>query len=324
MESLSDHFNGLRVVAARYTGAYFSLIISLQLWCSEPPSPYSSVFRAAISSQLSVQSHRLFSITTFRVVLTVWHSNPLSLFSLASRVAFSAWCSKPHLWFDIQSHHLIFSLAFKATILIIVQRSKPPSLLSYDVQSHPSQFVQSHYLFSISAFRATISFSVSTFKATISFSVWRSKLPSLYSLAFKVAIFSQLRHSKSSFIVWCSKSPSLLNFGIQSHHFFSVWHSEPPSLFSLGNKRHHLFSIWHSEPPSLLSYIIQSRHIFSITTFRVVLHSLAFRVTVFSKFRHSKPPSFLSLAVQSHHLFSVQRSKPLSLLSYGVQSRHIF
>ncbi|WJZ87706.1 hypothetical protein VitviT2T_007069 [Vitis vinifera] len=256
MESLSDHFNGLRVVAARYTGAYFSLIISLQLWCSKPPSPYSS------------------------------------------------------------SHHLVFSLAFRATILIIVQRSKPPSLLSYDVQSH--------YLFSVSAFRATISFSVSAFKATISFSVWRSKLPSLYRLEFKVAISSQLRHSKSSFIVWCSKSPFLLNFGVQSHHLFSVWHSKPPSLFSLGDKRHHLFSVWRSEPPSLLSYVVQSRHIFSIMTFRVVLHSLAFRAIVFSKFRHSKPPSFLSLAVQSHHLFSVWRSEPLSLLSYGVQSRHIF
>ena len=91
----------------------------------------------------------------------------------------------------------------------------------------------------------------------------------LHSLAFKATVSSQF---------WCLESPSLLNLGVQSHH---------------------LFSVWCSKPPSLLSYSIQSCHIFSVTTFIVVLHSLAFRATVSSQFRHSEPPFLFSLAFKA-------------------------
>ena len=97
-----------------------------------------------------------------------------------------------------------------------------------------------------------------------------------YSLAFRVIIHSL--HSKSSSTVWRSEPLSLLSFGVQSHH---------------------LFSVWRLKPPSLLSYSVQSCHIFSVTTFRVVLHSLALRATISSQIRRSKPPSLFSLGFRA-------------------------
>ena len=109
--------------------------------------------------------------------------------------------------------------------------SEPPSILSYDVQSCPSQFwrseppsllsfgVQSHHLFLVSAFKATISsqfghleppslFHFRRSEPPFTFQFGRSKPPSLLSLVFRATMFS----------VWCLEPPSFLSFGIQSHH----------------------------------------------------------------------------------------------------------
>ena len=47
---------------------------------------------------------------------------------------------------------------------------------------------------------------------------------------------------------------------------------------------------------------VQSRHILSVTTFRVILHSLAFKATI-----------SLQLGIQSHHRFSVTMFKVIFL-----------
>ena len=213
-------------MAARYTGTYFPLIISLQLWRSEPPSSYSPTFIATVSSQLNVQSHPLFSFTTFRVVSAVWHSELQFVFSLAFRATsfpqfgvqshriFLVWCSVS--LFHLSVHSCCVSLAFRATISFSVWHSKPPFSLQFGVQSH--------YLFSVLAFRATISsqFRHSEPPSLLSlgvqshhlFSVWRLETSFLFSLVFRAAISSQLRCSELSFTVWCSKPLSLLNLGV--------------------------------------------------------------------------------------------------------------
>ena len=146
---------------------------------------------------------------------------------------------------------------------------------------------------------------------------------------FKATISSQFRRSKS---------PSLFSLGVQSHHLFSVstfkatissqfLRSKSPSLFSLGVQSHHLFSVWRSEPQSFLSYSIQSHHIFSVTTFRVVIHSLAFRAIISSQFRRLKPTSLLILVfkaassvwhLEPHFHFFVQSCN--SILTFGASS----
>ena len=72
-------------------------------------------------------------------------------------------------------------------------RLEPPFLLSFGVQSHN--------LFSVWAFRATISFQFGV-------------------------------RSNHIFSVWSSEPPSLLGYGVQSHHLFTTRHSKPPYLFS--------------------------------------------------------------------------------------------
>ena len=173
--------------------------------------------------QFGVQSHRLFPIR---------HSKPsCHTFSSAFRVTSSVWHSEPHFQFGIQSH--ISSLVFKATAIFSVWafkalifsvwefratissqfrhsepppssqfwRSKPPSLLSFDVQSHH------HFLITM-------------------FSVV------LLSLTFRY-VNSQLWHSQpSSSSVWHLKPPSFLSYSVQSHHIFSIRCSEPPYLLS--------------------------------------------------------------------------------------------
>ena len=173
--------------------------------------------------QFGVQSHRLFPIR---------HSKPsCHTFSSAFRVTSSVWHSEPHFQFGIQSH--ISSLVFKATAIFSVWafkalifsvwefratissqfrhsepppssqfwRSKPPSLLSFDVQSHH------HFLITM-------------------FSVV------LLSLTFRY-VNSQLWHSKpSSSSVWHLEPPSFLSYSVQSHHIFSIRCSEPPYLLS--------------------------------------------------------------------------------------------
>ena len=76
------------------------------------------------------------------------------------------------------------------------------------------------FLFSL-AFRATISFQFGV-QCHHLFLVWHSEL-SVYSMAFRATIPSQLRHSEP---------PSLLSYDIQNRPY-QFWHSEPPNLFSL-------------------------------------------------------------------------------------------
>ena len=90
--------------------------------------------------------------------------------------------------------------------------------------------IQSHYRFSISAFKAII-FSSFDVQSHHRFSV----------SAFRAIIASQFRRLKPS---------SLLSFGLQSHHRFLVlaFRAIIPSQFQ------------YLEPSSLLSFSIQSRH----------------------------------------------------------------
>ena len=97
----------------------------------------------------------------------------------------------------------------------------------------------------------------------------------------------------------------------RSHHRFSVLAFRAIIVLSFGIQSHHLFSVWHSEPSSLLSYSVQSRHIFSVTTFRVVLLSLAFKVmsSILGVQSHSSLPVS---GIQSHYLSIVWRLEPSS------------
>ena len=207
------------------------------------------VFKATISLQLGVQSHHRFSVwrskssfsvSAFRATISpqFWHSEPPSLLSWAFRATIS-------FQFSVQSHYLLAT-----------QHSEPSSLLNYDVQSRLSQFDIQRFQFSIMAFKAFI----------------------FFSLAFRAAIYSQLRRSELSFSVQRSESSFSVSafratisfrFNVRSHHPFSVWvfratissqfrHSEPPSVFSLefrvtipsqfGIQSHHPIIIRHSLP----------------------------------------------------------------------------
>ena len=131
-------------------------------------------------------------------------------------------------------------------------RSEPRYLLSFGVQSH--------HIFSVSAFRVTIS---SQFR--------RSEPPSL--LSFDV-------QSHHLFSVWRLEQPSILSYGIQSRHLFIAWRLEPPYLLS------------YDVQSRLSQFGVKSQHFFSVSTFRAAissqfgrsepptLFSLAFRVTI--------------------------------------------
>ena len=151
IESISDHFHGLRVVVTRYTRAYLPIIISLhfQFQRSEPSSLLNSgvqshhrfsvlAFRAIISSQFQcsepsslpssgVQSRHRFSVPAFRAIIASQfrHSESSSLLSS-----------------DIQSHHRFSIPAFRAIIASQFWRSKPSSLLHFSVQSHRLSLVR--------------------------------------------------------------------------------------------------------------------------------------------------------------------------------------
>ena len=202
-ESLLDPFNRLRVVATRYLGAY------------SPPPPL------IISLQHNVQSHHIFSVTTFRVIFhnLVFRSTISFQFGIQSHYLFSIWCAEPLFLpsFSIQSHYLfsilafrvtissqfwrlepssLFNLAFRVIIFSQFRRPKPLSLFSFSVQSHHlfsiwrlessslfSYDVQNRHIFSATTFRVVLH--SLTFKATISSQFRRSKPPSLFTLAFR-------------------------------------------------------------------------------------------------------------------------------------------
>ena len=139
MESLSNHFRGLRVVAARYTGVYLPLFISLYFQFDIQSHHVSFPF--GIQSRIFILAFRVtFSILTFRVAFSV------STFRAVIASQFRRSESSSLLNFGVQSHHRFSVLAFRATIASQFPRLKPQSLLSFGIQSH--------HRFSISAFRA--------------------------------------------------------------------------------------------------------------------------------------------------------------------------
>ena len=200
------------------------------------------VFKATISLQLGVQSHHRFSVwrsessfsvSAFRATISpqFWHSEPPSLLSWAFRATIS-------FQFGVQSHYLLAT-----------RHSEPSSLLNYDVQSRLSQFDIQRFQFSIMEFSAFI----------------------FFSLAFRAAIYSQLRRSEfsfsvrrseSSFSVSAFKATISFRFSVRSYHPFSVWVFRATISSQFG----------HSEPPSVSVWNLES----------LSLHSLAFRAIILS------------------------------------------
>ena len=104
--------------------------ISFQIWRLEPTFFFSLAFRVIISLQLGVQSHHLFSVTMFRVViLSLTFRVISSRFNFQSRHLLTAWHLEPQFLFNygVQSHHLLTAW-----------RLEPPHLLIYNIQSLPS------------------------------------------------------------------------------------------------------------------------------------------------------------------------------------------
>ncbi|RVW37578.1 Gypsy retrotransposon integrase-like protein 1 [Vitis vinifera] len=225
-------------------------------------------------------SHHRFSILAFKAIVasqfwrsepslfSVWHSEPLSLFSLAFRIiiAFQFWRSEPLslLSFGVQSHHY-FQFGIQSLYRFSVWRSESSSLPQFGVQSHHYfQFgIQSLYRFLVSAFRAII-------------------------VAFQFGVQSRHRfldrHSESHSQFRRSEPSPCLQYGIQSHQHF----------FSFGVRSHHRFSDRRSESLSLLG--LTFRVIIITSQFRRSEPSSVFRsafrvIIITSQFRHSKPSS---------------------------------
>ncbi|KAL6348152.1 hypothetical protein AAG906_039600 [Vitis piasezkii] len=210
--SVSDHFRGLRVVAARYTGAYLPIIISLHFQfdiqshhVSFPFGVQSRIFilafRVIIASQFqrlepslplsfNIQNHHRFSVSAFRVIIAsqFWRSKPSSLLS-----------------FGIQSHHYFSVSVFRATIASQFQRSEPLSLLNFGIQSH--------HRFSVLAFRVIIPSQFQRFEPPSLLSFCFQSHHRFSISAFRAIIASQFRRLEPS---------PLLSFSVQSHHRFSV------------------------------------------------------------------------------------------------------
>ena len=125
-------------------------------------------FRAAISLQLEIQSHHIFSVKTFKVVLlslaframfSVWHSEPIS--NLAFRVTIPS-------QFGVQSHHpimighsLLLFRRFRATFLafraISLVWSFRASFLVFNVISFFSLVFRATYVFLVTMFKVIVS-----------------------------------------------------------------------------------------------------------------------------------------------------------------------
>ena len=201
---------------------------------------------------------------TFKVVLlSLTFKDVSSQLRRSEPSSFSIQRSEPCFRFGVQSQ--ISSLTFKAASLIwhsepspsSVWRLEPSYLLGYDVQSRPFQFDIHRCQFLGLAFRAFILLSLAS---RAMFSVCRSELH--------------------------------LQFGVQSHHFFSVM-TFKVVLLSLMSKdvssqlrrsEPSSFSIRRSEP--CFRFGVQSR-----------ISSLAFRATIFFQFD-----------VQSYHLHHISHS----------------
>ena len=290
MESISDHFRGLRVVSARYTRAYLPLIIF-------------SHFQFDVQSHIfsfGVQSHYHSSVLAFRVILLnltfgdissqFWRLEPLSLFSSAFGAIissqFQAFRATISFHFGVRSHYLLLVSGIQGHHLSTVQHSE--SHLQFGIRSRRSH---------IQAFKAIISpqFDIQSHHL---FSVW----------VFRATIPSQLEFQSHHPIMIRRLSPpfrrSELYSGVQSHRSHSSVQSHRPHS---GVQSHRL----HSG--------IQS-HITSIQDFHFLLnqHSksfLPFRAT-FISFRRSEP--CIHFDIQSH--CPAWHSVLPSSLSFGVQN----
>ncbi|KAL6319136.1 hypothetical protein AAG906_011216 [Vitis piasezkii] len=315
MESILDHFHGLRAVVARYTGARHSRIFNLafrfvfSFWAFD--DTIASRFRHSNPSSIlsfGIQSHHHSQSR---------HSEPLSLlsFDIQSHHHSQFWHSEPSsfsiltfraiiiLDFGVQSHHRfsisatisIFSLVFRAIIV-----------LSFSVQSHH------HFL-------------VLAFRAIIASLVRHSESSSFSVSVFRVIIASLVRRLEPSSLLqfWCSEPPFLLSLGIPGHHLFTAWHSEPSSFQFRCSELHHHSQFRGLEPPLLLSF--GNHHRFSNSTFKAIIilsfgvqshHRFSvstFRAIITSQFWHSEPSSF-----------SVLTFRAIIILNFGVQSHHRF
>ena len=188
-------------------------------------------------------------------------------------------------------------MAFK---VIIFPRLEPPSLHGYGIQSH--------HLFTVIAFRATISSQLNIqshfFDIQSHFFNVQSHILNIQSYQFLV------QHSKP-LVSLAFRATIFLLFGIQSHI---------PSIQS------YQFLVWHSEPSFFSSQAFKATFsVFRATflAFKAISFSLTFRVII-----------FLQLGIQSHipsiqsYQFLVWHSEPLFSLTFraigqlGIQSCH--
>ena len=292
MESLLDHFSGLRFVTTRHTGAFFPSSLSFNLGVQS--YFFSFPFRATISSQL------WHSKSSFSFI--VWHSEPpfLHSYGVQSRRSRSQFGIQIH-W-SVQVFRAIFpSLGVQSHFpqfrhskpFLLVQAFRPiflnqvfrATLLSLGIQTHlPQLGVQSHFYqlrhteppSSIQAFRATLfSLGVQSYLAQLGVHSHLSQLGvqshflnqafrvTSLAQAFKVtslielfrAIFSNFRRLDPLLLVQVFKA-IFFNLSVQSH-LFQFRHSEPHS------------SVRRSEPPT-----------FAVQAFKAIVQ--AFRATFFS------------------------------------------
>ena len=205
-----------------------------------------------------------------------------------------------HFQFDIQSHHVFFPFDVQSHIFILTFRaaisvSTFGSVIcpQFDIQSHHVSFpfeVQSHIF--ILSFRVT--FSVSAFGSVIcpQLDIQSHHVPfsfdvqsRIFILAVRVALLVSVSRAIIAPQFRRSEPLSLLSYDVQSH----------PSQFDIQICQ---FSVLAFRTTIFLQLDVQSQHRFSITTFRVVLHSLAFIATISSQF-----------GVQSHCPFIVWHSE---------------
>ena len=270
-------------------------------------SLFSSVFRDSVPSLLR-RSESSFSAWHSWLFSLVWRSEPLFCFGVQirtfsfgvqSHLSVSVWRLEPLFifLFGVQSHffHLAFRAAFSfrhPVLSLSVWRSEPLFLLSLGVQSryHFLFDVQSHHCFSISAFRAIVSFS---------FGVQSRSSPSL-------GIQSHLS-----------------SFGVQSHYPFPAWHSESLHLHSAF--RVMFCFIRHSGPPFIhgLRHSESPCHTFSLAfkAIFITVSVLAFRAITIVFPVLAFRAIIITFSVY-HHRFSVLAFKVILILNFGVQSHH--
>ena len=293
----------------------------------EPSFSSSLAFRATISPQFSIQSHHflqfgvqsdIFSLA-FRsfIFLQFRCSEPSSVSSLAFRAASSILGFRVTIPFSFGIQSRIFSSVFRA--MFSVWHSEPPSLLSYNVQSRPSQFDIQRRQFSVTAFRAFTLLS-STFRAMISvwhseshlqlsvlshylFTIWRSQPSSYHNRAFVATLFGVQSYIQAFRTII---SPQL---GIQSHRLHSGIQSHRSHS---GVQNHRSHSAVQSHHPHLgvqshSSHLgVQSHHFSFFLAFRVIFpqpcHSQSWLLTsIFTSITH--PWFFLTSLTCAYHLF---------------------